>query len=432
MKKIMYTLFFLSCLFLLGSMSFPQLNFEENFDYPAGDSLNTHGWVAHSQPGVNPVMIIAGSLSYPGYSSSDIGNSVDVIGSTAVPSREDLTATFNIDSVSNVYCSFLVKVVSIGAQVDYFFHFREDPVAAILRGRVMLQNNGSGGFNFGISKGSTTVIDWDTTARTFNETYLIVLKYEYIVGTDNDLIHLFVNPPLTGIEPSTPDATVPDTNTDIIVNAVSIRQGSRDYFVQLDGIRVATSWSLAPIPVELVGFFAQANKGGVLLTWATASETNNKMFEVQRKSNNLKYTTVAQVNGSGTSTHKKFYSYLDSNVEPGNYMYRLKQIDFDGRFEYSNEIEVYVNTQLDFSLQQNYPNPFNPATTIGFGVREKSRVRIAVLNTIGEEVAVVLNEETEPGYNKVEFNASNLPSGVYFYRIQAGNFIDTKKMILLK
>ena len=142
MKKIMYSLFFLSCLFLLSSTSFSQLNFEENFDYPVGDSLNTHGWVPHSQPGVNPVMIVAGSLTYPGYASSNIGNSVNVIGTVTPASREDLTATFNVDSVSNVYCSFLVKVASVGAQVDYFFHFREDPVAAILRGRVMLKDIG--------------------------------------------------------------------------------------------------------------------------------------------------------------------------------------------------------------------------------------------------------------------------------------------------
>jgi len=433
MKKVMYSLFFLSCLILLSSTSFSQLNFEENFDYPAGDSLNTHGWIPHSQAGVEAVVIAAGSLSYPGYPSSGIGNSVNVIGSAAVASREDLTATFNIDSVSNVYCSFLVNVASIGAQVDYFFHFREDPVPAILRGRVMLKDIGAGQFNFGISKGSTTIIDWDTTARSYGATYLVVLKYEYIVGDNNDLIHLFVNPSLTGGEPASPDATVPDTSgSDIIVNAVALRQGSRDYSVQLDGIRVANSWSLAPIPVELTSFSAQVKNGEVLLTWATATETNNKMFELERKSNNLNYTTVAQVKGSGTSTEKKFYSYLDSKIQTGNYTYRLKQIDFDGTVEYSNEIEVQVNTPLYFSLEQNYPNPFNPTTAIGYVLKEKSNAKLTLLNSLGEEIEVLVNKEQDRGYHKIEFDGSKLSSGVYFYRLQSGSFMSTKKLVLMK
>ena len=110
MKKIMYSLFFLVCFLLSSTLSAQVLNFNENFDYPAGDSLNTHGWVPHSQPGVNPVMVVSGSLTYSGYTSSGIGNSAHVIGSASLVSLEDLTATFNIDSVSNVYCSFLAFI----------------------------------------------------------------------------------------------------------------------------------------------------------------------------------------------------------------------------------------------------------------------------------------------------------------------------------
>ncbi len=431
MKKIMYSLFFLSCLFLLSSTSFSQLNFEENFDYPVGDTLNTHGWVAHSAAGSNPSLIVSGSLSYAGYASSSIGNSVELVGGSG--SREDVTATFNIDSVSNVYCSFLVTVASIGSTPDYFFHFREDPVASILRGRVFIRDNGAGGFNFGMSKASTSVIDWDTTARTLGETYLIVLKYEYVVGTGNDLIHLFINPSLTAGEPATPNATVPDTSgSDIIANAVALRQGSQVYNVKLDGIRVATSWAFAPLPVELASFSAQVNNGEVLLTWVTATETNNKMFEVERKSEGLNYSTVARVSGSGTSTENKYYSFTDSKVESGNYTYRLKQIDFDGTFEYSNEIEIQVNTLFNFSLEQNYPNPFNPTTTIGYVLQEKSNAKLTVFNSLGEEIAVLVNEEQDKGFHKVEFDGSKLSSGVYLFKIAAKDFVSTKKMILQK
>lgn len=87
---------------------------------------------------------------------------------------------------------------------------------------------------------------------------------------------------------------------------------------------------------------------------------------------------------------------------------------------------------FSYQLSQNYPNPFNPTTTISFNVAEKSNVKITILNTIGEEVAVVLNEEKEAGYHQVEFNAANLPSGIYYYQLQVGSFAETKKMILLK
>ncbi len=433
MKKTFSALFFVVSLVLMSGQLSAQPNFEENFDYPAGDSLNTHGWVAHSQAGVNPVMIVENSLSYPGYPSSGIGNSARVIGSASLVSLEDLTTTFNIDSVSNVYCSFLVQVASVGSQVDYFFHFREDPVAAILRGRVMLRTDGAG-FNFGISKASTTNINWDATTRNYNETYLIVLKYEYIPGDANDLIHLFVNPPLTESEPAVPDATVPDpTGSDIIVNAVSLRQGSRDYDVIIDGIRVATSWGEAPLPVELTSFTAAANKGVVVLEWTTASELNNKMFEIERKAASGGYAAIGFVPGAGTSTEKNHYTYTDSDLTPGKYTYRLKQIDFDGSFEYSKEVEVNVVIPMEFSLSQNYPNPFNPSTTISFQLAEPSPVNLRVYNLLGEEVSVLINDEVKSaGYHSVVFNAEHLSSGTYIYTLQAGDKLFKNKMTLLK
>ena len=437
MKKIMYSLFFLVCFLLSSTLSAQVLNFNENFDYPAGDSLNTHGWVPHSQPGVNPVMVVSGSLTYSGYTSSGIGNSAHVIGSASLVSLEDLTATFNIDSVSNVYCSFLAQVASVGAQVDYFFHFRENPVPSILRGRVMLSANG-GGFRFGISKGSTSNITWDTTTRNFGETYLIVLKYEYVAGDNNDLIHLFVNPSLGGGEPSTPDATIPDTTgSDIIVNAVSLRQGSRDYDVIVDGIRVSTSWNEAPLPVELSSFTAKANGDAVTLNWSTASELNNAGFEIQRKSVHGEFIPIGYKKGAGTTSERNVYSYTDSKLDAGNYTYRLKQIDYDGSFSYSKEIEAEVKMPMSFSLAQNYPNPFNPSTKIDFSIPVDSKVMLKVYNVLGEEVTSLLNSNISAGNYSIDFNASNLNSGVYFYRLEASgidgyHFSTIRKMILTK
>ena len=187
-----------------------------------------------------------------------------------------------------------------------------------------------------------------------------------------------------------------------------------------------------PLPVELESFTATINGKEVLLNWSTATELNNLGFEIQRSKAEKEFFTVGFVNGYGTTSEQHNYQYADINLNNGKYYYRLKQIDYDGGYEYSDVIEVEWRVFETYLLEQNYPNPFNPITTIGFGLQSKSNVKITVLNSIGEHMAVLLNENKEPGFHLIEFNATNIPSGVYFYQLQAGNFVETKKMILLK
>ena len=125
------------------------------------------------------------------------------------------------------------------------------------------------------------------------------------------------------------------------------------------------------IPVELTSFTATANGKEVILNWSTATETNNSGFSIERKSANSDYSEIGFVPGFGTTTEPKSYSYTDSEVSSGKYTYRLKQIDFDGSYEYSQEVEVEVSAPLEFSLEQNYPNPFNPSTVISYSVTSK-------------------------------------------------------------
>lgn len=191
-------------------------------------------------------------------------------------------------------------------------------------------------------------------------------------------------------------------------------------------------WSGPELPVELNALTAKANGTEVTLNWSTATELNNYGFEIQRKASAGEFTTVAFVKGQGTTTQKNDYSFLDKDLDAGQYSYRLKQFDLDGKYEYSKIVEVEILSIISYSLGQNYPNPFNPSTTISYGLKEKSNVRLTILNSIGEEVAILVNQEQDKGYYNVEFNAANLSSGVYFYKLVAGNFIDTKKMILLR
>jgi photosystem II stability/assembly factor-like uncharacterized protein len=196
------------------------------------------------------------------------------------------------------------------------------------------------------------------------------------------------------------------------------------------------------IPVELISFTASVSQNIITLNWVTVSETNNRGFEIQRvlstKYGVFRWERVGFVNGNGTTTETSAYSFTDE-VSPGKYSYRLKQIDFDGTFEYSNEIEVDVLEPSQFSLEQNYPNPFNPSTKVTFSLPEASQVKLSVFNVLGEEVKTLLNENREPGVHTIGFDASGLASGVYLYRIQAlpvgrqaGNFVQVRKMILTK
>lgn len=203
------------------------------------------------------------------------------------------------------------------------------------------------------------------------------------------------------------------------------------------------------LPVELTTLnVEQQNNDAVGIHWETATELNNYGFEIQRVVLNKfenkpanpgdetaverDWKVVGFVKGSGNSNAPKKYSYVDKNLFGGtHFIYRLKQIDIDGSFDYSGEVEIEV-IPTKYELSQNYPNPFNPSTTIKFSLPEKSKVRLDVYNMIGELVATLINKELEAGFQKITFNASGLTSGVYFYRINTGKFNKVRKMLLLK
>ncbi|MCL6493715.1 MAG: T9SS type A sorting domain-containing protein [Ignavibacterium sp.] len=186
------------------------------------------------------------------------------------------------------------------------------------------------------------------------------------------------------------------------------------------------------IPVELVSFAANVADGKVKLSWATASEKNNSGFEIQR-STNSDFKTIGFVEGKGTSTERNSYSFVDDNPGFGVVKYRLKQVDFNGTYSYSNIIEVDVSSPVEFSLAQNYPNPFNPTTTIRYTIAKAANVSLVVYNVLGEEILTLVNNQfTEPGVYNVVFDATNLPSGTYIYRLTADDFVMTKKMVLTK
>ena len=194
----------------------------------------------------------------------------------------------------------------------------------------------------------------------------------------------------------------------------------------------------APLPVELTSFTASTNKNTVTLNWKTATETNNYGFDVERKSNfnsqmSDGWVKIGFVSGNGNSNSPKTYNFNDDNLYGGGrkFLYRLKQIDNDGKYEYSNILEVEVVPQ-QFELSQNYPNPFNPNTTIRFTLPVQTQLKINIYNMLGELVKTVSDAVCEAGFYSISFDASELSSGTYIYRFESNDFVQSKKMIFIK
>ncbi len=192
-----------------------------------------------------------------------------------------------------------------------------------------------------------------------------------------------------------------------------------------------------PLPVELVALTAQRDGEAVVLAWQTASETNNAGFEVQRRavaeSREAAWEALAFVEGAGTTTAPRAYTYQVEGLLPGRYAFRLKQIDFDGTFHYSPEVEVEIEVPRALSLLPNYPNPFNPATTITFTVPDAGRAVLRVYNALGQEVAVLYDGVAEAGKeHAVVFEAGTLATGTYVYVLEHGGRRLSSTLLLVK
>ncbi|HNY90011.1 MAG TPA: T9SS type A sorting domain-containing protein [bacterium] len=190
------------------------------------------------------------------------------------------------------------------------------------------------------------------------------------------------------------------------------------------------------LPVELTTFTAAVKNTSisdvVMLEWRTVGESNNLGFEVERSLDGKNFSKLGFVAGAGSTNLAQGYDYRDDRVEVGTYFYRLKQIDRNGSFTYSDIREVEVTAPQRYELTQNFPNPFNPQTDIVFRVKEEGVVTLKVFDLLGREVKTLVNEKKGAGVHRITFDAHALPSGVYLYSITMGSFHDVKKMLLVK
>ncbi len=222
-----------------------------------------------------------------------------------------------------------------------------------------------------------------------------------------------------------------DINTGIATLVAVFEDGA-----EVDGLFASSS---PVVPVELTSFEASKVDNSICLSWATATETNNDRFVVERKSETSNWSAVATAIGNGTSTERHEYSYMDNAIsENETYYYRLKQVDYDGTFAYSKVVKVEsTSLPTDFTLNQNYPNPFNPSTVISYSMPVDGAVKLVVTNVLGQEVKELVNGQQTAGSYKINFNAQGLTSGIYFYNLNVKSatgevFNQVKKMMFVK
>lgn len=403
----------------------------ENFSYgtPTGtiaDSLRNplfggNVWRRHNATGGGPVLYDGTSLSYPGYSSSGTGGSAKFL--FASSTREDINRSAIPYSSGNVYVSFLMKItVSGGTTGDYFFHIMDTSLNTTFRGRIFIKDGSAANtYNIGLTKGGTTGPAYTTTNYKLDSTILVVLKYSFRPNTtSDDTAYAFIfTSGIPTAEPTTPTLTSLDiATTDLATfNSVCIRQGTASTSLSgtIDGIRSSNSWFTSALPVKMLAFNARVNAENTYINWSTSSEINNKGFELERSINGKDFKTMGFVKGMGNSNNLNQYSFIDDNNESA--FYRLKQIDFDGQFEYSNIIST-KNKQSEIEIT---PNPFKDEITI---LNEKTITKTEIIDITGKVVLTV-----EQNSNKAIINTASLNNGIYYLKIYNNNELQTEKII---
>ncbi len=260
-----------------------------------------------------------------------------------------------------------------------------------------------------------------------------------VLSVASNIVSVFLNTTSTGSSTPTYAPRV-DLSTGTSPKSVSISDlngdGKPDLVVSSNSpslFSVYFNTASLPLPVELVSFTSSVNSNNVTLNWSTTQEQNNKGFEIERNSFGAGWKKIGYVDGHGTINTQQNYTFKDIALQTGRYSYRLKQIDYNGNFEYfelSNEVAIGVPNR--YSLAQNYPNPFNPVTIINYQLSINSFVSLKVYDLAGKEVANLVNEVKDAGYYSVTLDAKNLSSGTYFYKITTDKFSDVKKMVLMK
>jgi len=426
---------FLAVFLLIPVISFPQL-IEENFDYSITDSFSTvqSNWTTSSG---TEAKVVSGSFSYTDYPSSGVGNKLQLSSSASSDYARSLPSSI---SSGSVYESFLLDVFNAtgikgnGTSGDYFIHYKSGNSNI---SRIYIREGTTGSvYQLGLGKtGSSTSSFLTSKELSYNTVYLVTFSYTFnTASTVDDEVELWVNPDLSGPEPIADLAFTDSTTDPVDIDKTCIRQSTTTINGEIDGIRVSTSWSTAPLPVELTAFNAIKLNDKVKLIWSTATEVNNYGFEIQRRKSSIDdWNYLGFVNGHGNSNTPHLYSFIVRNPKQGRNYFRLKQIDIDGQFEFSDIVEVNFNSRDYFILYPAYPNPCNPEAKENFYIKSSKNLTVLLYNELGEVVkSFFTNEYFESGLHSIVINGAGLPSGVYFLNFEGEGIHAVRKIVIAK
>lgn len=402
----------------------------ENFNYGSTTDTLTNPaiggslWKRHSGA-LGALVYNTTSLSYTGYSSNGVGGSISL--AHAAGSREDANFATNTYTSGSVYVSFLMNVtVSGGTTGDYFFHLLDSSgltTGSNFRARLFVKDGvAANTFKVGISKGSNAAnAIFSPLDYPLNTPVLVVLKYTFNTSASDTAYCFVIDSAIPTTEPAS--ATISSTVVADVaiadlskVKSVVIRQGNvGTAAITIDGIRIATSWLNSTLPVKYTQFTAERNNDNIKLNWSTASEVNNNGFEIERSSNGTDFEKIGFVKGVGNSSRLNKYSFTDKNNSFA--YYRLKQVDFDGKYEFSKVLTVKSNeSSVELS-----PNPFNDNLVINSNT---TIINAEIVDVTGRvKMFEVVNSNT------AKLNTSGLDNGVYFIRINNGEKVITKRII---
>ena len=362
----------------------------------------------------------------------------------------------NYDITWTVWMSDNRTKVSGWANTSYSFAFvlaanNSDFTNASCNGYALIYRNGdgklylvkfTGGFNSNIEKNSTNISNGlfkhaDNAGTVTSNGFNIYVKYlpngnwriKWQSGSKLDDADITDSTKYTTGSLTTPINTDFNGSSYKYCGYVWNHSNSKSAYSYWDNLTVTKN--INPLPVELSLFTYKLVDGKVKLVWNTATELNNKGFYVEKNTGNS-WITLGFVDGKGNSNISNSYEFTDNSQNFGKVTYRLKQVDFDGKFTYSNTIEVNVGLPKELTLMQNYPNPFNPATTISYAIPTAGNVSVKVYNSLGQEVATLFEGYQEAGMKQLNFNANNLNSGIYYCVVNFGNSTKVTKMLLMK
>lgn len=406
----------------------------ENFSYgtPTGTSADTltnpvfGGSIWRRHAGTSgQVTYLGTSLNYAGYPSSGVGGSVGF--SFTAAAAQDINRSTTPYTSGNVYISFLLSVSANGGMTSnesYFLHLMDTAFPTVFRARLHIRAGTTvGTFRIGLGKFSTSTPD-STADYPLNTPVLVVMKYGFYPGPLNDSVTAYVfTSGVPPTEPAVPTLRTPAADmanvsaSDLaVVNAVAIRQHSGGIAGIIDGIRVSNTWANAPLPVQLTSFDATlTNDNTTILSWSTSSESDNSGFEIETSTDGIEFENIGFVKGTGNSNTLQHYHFKHANTKTA--YYRLKQIDFNGEYTYSNTVTV-KNAITEARLT---PNPFND------NIEVTANSTIQKVNIVDLTGKVVISQNINN--NATNINTKDLQNGIYFIKIYKDNEMVAKRIV---